>query len=180
MSEAARFDGCWSASGSKRGKNSKRPGCRFHDDLVQRNFAADACVWPTSSSKGERVQASTSVRSRTCPPTGSWTTAGSRAWSPTPSSPSRTGPRLVRRSPRRTEFGYRYLANGLAAIAWRLKHVPPVDLAVRNGSVRNWARGRARRARVPRLGKFLRLVRDSRLRGGIGETHNRQYRRSMP
>ncbi len=34
--------GWWSAFGKKRGRNSKRPGPPVHDDLVERNFTADA------------------------------------------------------------------------------------------------------------------------------------------
>jgi putative transposase len=34
--------GWWSVFGKKRGKNGKRPGPRVHDDLVQRDFSADA------------------------------------------------------------------------------------------------------------------------------------------
>jgi transposase InsO family protein len=35
-------NGWWSAFGKKRGKNGKKPGPPVHDDLVQRNFTADA------------------------------------------------------------------------------------------------------------------------------------------
>lgn len=34
--------GCWSAFGKKRGRNGKRPGPPVHDDLVQRDFTAQA------------------------------------------------------------------------------------------------------------------------------------------
>ena len=35
-------NGWWSAFGKKRGKNGKKPGPPVHDDLVQRDFTADA------------------------------------------------------------------------------------------------------------------------------------------
>jgi putative transposase len=35
-------NGWWSAFGKKRGKNGKKPGPPVHDDLVERNFTADA------------------------------------------------------------------------------------------------------------------------------------------
>lgn len=35
-------NGWWSVFGKKRGKNGKKPGPPVHDDLVQRNFTADA------------------------------------------------------------------------------------------------------------------------------------------
>ena len=34
--------GWWSAFGKKRGKNGKKPGPPVHDDLVERDFTADA------------------------------------------------------------------------------------------------------------------------------------------
>ena len=44
-------NGWWSTFGKKRGKNGKKPGPPVHDDLVQRDFTAEAptsCGWPTS------------------------------------------------------------------------------------------------------------------------------------
>ena len=35
-------NGWWSAFGKKRGKNGKKPGPPVHDDLVKRDFTADA------------------------------------------------------------------------------------------------------------------------------------------
>jgi hypothetical protein len=66
--------GWWSAFGKKRGRSGKKPGPPVHDDLVQRNFTAQAptsCGWPTSPSIGPVRASSTSARSRTSTPTAS-------------------------------------------------------------------------------------------------------------
>jgi hypothetical protein len=66
----------WSAHAKKRGL-SRKPGPPVHDDLVGRNFAAPAVnvKWLTDITEHRPVTASSIyVRSRTAPPTESWTT----------------------------------------------------------------------------------------------------------
>lgn len=70
-------NGWWSAFGKKRGKNS-RPGPPVHDDLVERDFAADAPnqLWLSDITEHRTGEgSSTCVRSRMCFPTVSSATA---------------------------------------------------------------------------------------------------------
>ncbi|BBX87852.1 hypothetical protein MAUB_57250 [Mycolicibacterium aubagnense] len=67
----------WSVFGKKRGKNGK-VGPPVHDDLVERDFTAEgpiSCGSVTSLSTAPVRASSTSVRLRTCSPTGSSATA---------------------------------------------------------------------------------------------------------
>ena len=70
-------NGWWSAFGKKRGKNGK-PGPPVHDDLVGRDFTADAPnqLWLSDITNTAPTRASsTCVRSKMCSPTVSSATA---------------------------------------------------------------------------------------------------------
>jgi putative transposase len=59
----------WSAFGKKKGKNGKKPGPPAHDDLVHRDFTAEApnALWLTDITEHHRArERSTFARSRTC------------------------------------------------------------------------------------------------------------------
>lgn len=83
--------GWFAAFGKKRGRNAKKPGPPVHDDLcarvddkgqVRHEFAADArtgCGRRTSPSTAPARASSTSARSKTRIPTGSWATRSIRA-----------------------------------------------------------------------------------------------------
>ena len=69
-------NGWWSVFGKKKGL-SKKAGPPVHDDLVRRDFTANAPTrsgWATSPSTGPAKERSTCARSRTSTPTGSWST----------------------------------------------------------------------------------------------------------
>jgi putative transposase len=75
-------NGWWSVFGKKRGKNGKRPGPPAHDDLVNRDFTAAQpnTLWLSDITEHATSEASsTSARSRTCTPTGSWATPSATA-----------------------------------------------------------------------------------------------------
>ncbi len=70
----------WSVFGKKRGKNGKS-GPPVHDDLVERDFSAQApigCGWQTLPSTRPVRASCTSVRSRTHSPTESWAIRSTR------------------------------------------------------------------------------------------------------
>ena len=73
--------GWWSAFGKKRGKNGKKPGPPVHDDLVRRDFTALAPnqLWLADITEHKTSEgSSTSARSRTSTPTGSWAIPSTR------------------------------------------------------------------------------------------------------
>jgi putative transposase len=75
-------NGWWSAFGKKKARGKgKKPGPPVHDDLVQRNFTAEAAnqLWLTDITEHRTVrESSTSARSRTSSATGLSATRSTR------------------------------------------------------------------------------------------------------
>lgn len=72
-----RDNGWWSAFGKRRRGKGRRPGPPVHDDLVRREFTADAPnrLWLSDiTSTRPRKESITSARSRRCSRTASWGT----------------------------------------------------------------------------------------------------------